>query len=205
MFETGRAKRLLVLPALFDEANKLRRLTVEVMARLDASGIDCFLPDLPGCNDSVEPLQVQTVAGWREAARVAATHFQATHLLAIRGGALLDPGALPGWRFAKVNGRSLLRTMLRAQAIAAKEAGRETSIEALQDTARREGGELAGWRLGAEMFRELEAAEPLAETRLTDVTLADIGGPGLWLRAEPDEDPQQADALAAIVVLGMRA
>jgi hypothetical protein len=27
-----------------------------------------------------------------------------------------------------------------------------------------------------------------------------VGGPGLWLRAEPDEDAGQADRLAAIVV-----
>ena len=26
-----------------------------------------------------------------------------------------------------------------------------------------------------------------------------LGGPGLWLRAEPDEDASQADALAAII------
>jgi hypothetical protein len=194
-----------VIPALFDEANKLRRLTVEVMARLDASGIDCFLPDLPGCNDSLAPLHAQTLGGWRDGVRVAASHFQATHVLALRGGALLDPGTLPGWRFAKVNGRSLLRTMLRAQAIADKEMGRETGIDALAETARREGIELAGWLLGAELFRELEAAEPTSETRLADVALADVGGPGLWLRAEPDEDADQADALAAIIAIGMTA
>ena len=194
-----------MLPALFDEANKLRRLTVEVMARLDASGIDSFLPDLPGCNDSLEPLEAQTLERWREAARVAAAHFQATHLLTMRGGALLDPGTLPGWRFAKVNGRSLLRTMLRAQAIAAKEAGQDLATEQMQERARREGIELAGWRIGAAMFRDLEAAEPMTETRLADLALADVGGPGLWLRAEPDEDAHQADALAAVVALGIRA
>lgn len=194
-----------MIPALFDEANKLRRLTVEVMVRLDASGIDCFLPDLPGCNDSLAPLETQTLAGWREGVRVAANHFQATHVLAIRGGTLLDPGTLPGWRFAKVNGRSLLRTMLRAQAIADKERGRETGTDALAETARRDGIELAGWQLGAELFRELEAAEPLAETRLADVALADIGGGGLWLRAEPGEDADQADALAAIIAIGLAA
>ncbi len=173
------------------------------MTRLDASGIDSFLPDLPGSNDSLAPLEDQTFDQWREAVRVAASHFEATHVLALRGGALLDPGTLPGWRFAKVNGRSLLRTMLRAQAIAAKEAGREVGTDALSETARRDGIELAGWRLGAAMFRALEVAEPLDETRLVDVALADTGGPGLWLRAEPDEAPEQADALAAIVAIGM--
>jgi hypothetical protein len=174
------------------------------MARLDASGIDSFLPDLPGCNESRAPLEAQTLAGWREGARVAASHFEATHVLAIRGGALLDPGTLPGWRFAKVNGRSLLRTMLRAQALAAKEAGRDTGTDTLAEAGRRDGIELAGWRMGASLFGELENAEPRDDTRLTDIALAGVGGPGLWLRAEPDENAAQADALAAIVALGMR-
>ena len=84
-----------VLPALFDEANKLRRLTVEVLHRLDLSGIDCVLPDLPGCNDSLAPLEQQTFEHWRECAVSAMAHFRPTHVLAIRGGALLDTGNLP--------------------------------------------------------------------------------------------------------------
>ena len=30
-----------------------------------------------------------------------------------------------------------------------------------------------------------------------------IGGPGLWLRAEPGENRAQADALAAIIAMGL--
>src|SRR5690606_34249762 len=67
-FDEGREARLLVLPALFDEANKLRRFSAEVMRRLDAAGIDTLLPDLPGCNESLAPLEGQTLAGWREVA-----------------------------------------------------------------------------------------------------------------------------------------
>ena len=37
-FDRGRARRVLVLPALFDEANKLRHFTVEVMRRLVPTG-----------------------------------------------------------------------------------------------------------------------------------------------------------------------
>ncbi|OZA91462.1 MAG: hypothetical protein B7X57_10205 [Erythrobacter sp. 34-65-8] len=203
-FLADRPRRLLVLPALFDEANKLRRQTAEVMHRLDLSGIDSVLPDLPGCNESLQPLEQQTLEHWCESAITAMEHFRPTHVLAIRGGALLDTGNLPGWRFAPVNGRSVLRSMLRARTIAAKEAGREETLEALQATARREGIELAGWRMGAEFFRELEQASPPEVTRLTDLGLADTGGSGLWLRAEPDHDRAQADALAAIIAIGMR-
>ena len=56
----GRALRVLILPALFDEANKLRRFTVQVMRKLDAAGVDSFLPDLPGCNESLQPVENQT-------------------------------------------------------------------------------------------------------------------------------------------------
>ena len=48
---------------MFDEANKLRHFTIELMRRLDTAGIDTFLPDLPGCNESLAPLEAQT--GWQ--------------------------------------------------------------------------------------------------------------------------------------------
>ena len=51
--EGGGAARLLIVPALFDEANKLRRFTVDAMRRLAAAGVTTILPDLPG---SVTPV-----------------------------------------------------------------------------------------------------------------------------------------------------
>ena len=39
--------------------------------------------------------------------------------------------------------------------------------------------------------------------QVTVVTQDRIGGPGLWLRAEPGEDTGQADALAAIVAISL--
>src|SRR6478752_1467341 len=99
-FDKGRTRRLLVLPALFDEANKTRRLVVETLRRLDSAGIDGFLPDLPGCNESPAPLETQALAAWRAAAAAAAKHFGATHLLTIRASAILAPPTLPGWRYA---------------------------------------------------------------------------------------------------------
>lgn len=179
-------------------------MTVEVLHRLDLSGIDSVLPDLPGCNDSLMPLEAQTFAHWQECAVAAMAHYRPTHVLALRGGALLDTGNLPGWRFAPVNGRAVLRAMLRARTIAAKDNGREETIESLQAEARESGIELAGWRLGSTFFRELEQATLPEVTRLADLGLGDVGGSGLWLRAEPSEDPEQADALAAIIAIGMR-
>ena len=198
-FDRGRERRVLVLPALFDEANKLRHFTVAVMRRLDEAGIDAFLPDLPGCNESVVPLETQTLAGWCEAAEMVAAHFGATHVLSIRGGSLCAPAELPAWRYAPATGSAILRAMLRARVIASKEAGIEETRELLLERGRETGLELAGYRLGAAMIRELEAAEPPGGVALANIAQSDVGGAGLWLRAEPDHDPAQAEALAAIV------
>jgi hypothetical protein len=86
--------------------------------------------------------------------------------------------------------------------IASREAGIDESSEALLEQGRERGLELAGYRLGAALVRELESAEPAAN--LTDIAQGDIGGSGLWLRAEPGFDAKQADALAAIMAMGLR-
>lgn len=197
--DRGREKRVLVLPALFDEGNKLRHFTVELMRRLDAAGIDSFLPDLPGCNESPAALEHQTLAGWREAAEAAARYFEATHGLSIRAGALCEPDTLPMVRYAPTTGPALLRGMLRARVIASREAGIDEDRDMLLEHGRKAGLDLAGYRLGAELIRELEAAEPSGGAALANIAQADVGGPGLWLRAEPDHDPAQADALARLV------
>ncbi|RIV90883.1 hypothetical protein D2V17_03695, partial [Aurantiacibacter xanthus] len=67
--------RLLVLPAWFDESNKTRHFTVELMRLLAERGVASVLPDLPGCNESLADLTRQTLASWREASAAAAEHF----------------------------------------------------------------------------------------------------------------------------------
>lgn len=200
-FDRQRAHRLLIVPALFDEANRLRRLTVEVMRRLDAAGIDCVLPDLPGCNESLQPLETQTLDSWRAAMAAAAAHFGASHVLGIRGGALVLP-ALPGWRYAPVKGANLLRQMLRARIVVAKEAGLAETQDSLLAAGARDGLELVGYRLGPDLLAQLQAAE---SAPASDIPQDLVGSAGLWLRAEPGEDRAQADALAAILALGITA
>jgi hypothetical protein len=55
------------------------------------------------------------------------------------------------------------------------------------------------------MVEELETAELSPSERQRDVVQGDLGGGGLWLRAEPDHDPGQADALAAIIAVELLA
>lgn len=194
--DRGRRHRLLVVPALFDEANRLRRFTVELLRELDGCGIDCLLPDLPGTNESLQPLAGQSLAGWQTAMTAAALHFRATRVLAMRGGALAAPRDLPGWSYAAVSGEAVLRHMVRMRILAAREAGREETQAALLATGLREGLELGGYALGPAMIAGLQGADP---PELTAISQADIGGPGLWLRAEPDEAPAQSRALAASI------
>ncbi|EIZ80375.1 hypothetical protein WSK_0933 [Novosphingobium sp. Rr 2-17] len=196
-FDRARERRLLIVPALFDEGNKLRRFTVEVMRLLDGMGIDSLLPDLPGCNESVQPLAQQSVATWHEAMHAAAQHFGATHVLGIRGGCLFTPNSLPTWHYAPVKAAAILRQMLRARTLASREAGREESRETLEEAARKDGIELIGYPLAAQFYRAFETTVPAPDAH--PIAQDDVGGPGLWLRAEPDENAKQAEALATLI------
>ena len=189
--------RVLIVPALFEEANRTRRLLAETMRALAEAGIASVLSDLPGCNESQAPLDLQDVAKWRAAMAAAAGHFGASHVLSLRGGTLVAPGDLPGWRFEPIGGGQVLRPMLRARTVAAREDGRTETIDGLLGQGRDAGIELAGYRLGSTMIRELEAAEQPEAAGQVVLSLAELGGAALWLRSEPGEDAGLSAALAA--------
>jgi hypothetical protein len=199
--DRGRTARFLIVPPFFDELNKMRRLLAEIMRRLDAAGVDAMLPDLPGTNESRAALHEQTREGWRQAIAQAATQFRATHVLAVRAGAVLAPN-LPGWAYAPLAPEKQLRTLLRSRVLNAREAGREEDGDLLRAMAREDGIVLAGYDIGAPMFNALHAAEPAPH--LATIAHGTIGGTAPWLRAEPGYDAAQADALAAVVAMGVR-
>jgi len=194
----SRSRRILILPAWFDEANRTRHFTVEVMRLLHEMGMDCFLPDFAGCNESSHLLTEQTIARWREQASSAAEHFGATHIVAIRAGAMLAPPAISTIFYAPTTAASVLRGLLRARIIADKEAGLSVSREDLLTEGKQRGLQLAGYRLGPQMIAEMEAGT-LEEGEHAAIAQADIGGSGLWLRAEPEHDPKQAHNLAQAI------
>jgi hypothetical protein len=134
----------------------------------------------------------------------AARHFAATHVLGIRGGCLFTPQSLPCWHYAPAKGAGMLRQMVRARILASREAGREETREELMEIAASRGIELAGHRLGAEFVTEFETLIPAGNERAIEIGQDLIGGAGLWLRAEPGESDDQADALAAVVVMGLK-
>lgn len=198
--------RVLALPAWFDEANKLRHFTVEVLRALESGGVCGVLPDLPGCNESLASLETQDLASWRAAAVEAAKTFGCTHVLALRSGVNIAPD-LPGWAYAPLAGKAALRALLRARVVAAKEAGRSESSESLLESGTREGLEAGGYCLGPAMVAALADADlptPAAAPFLAPLSPADFGAAGLWLRAEPDHDAAQAQALAARILQDLR-
>ena len=199
VFAASRRRCVLVVPALFDEGHKLRRLTLDTMRMLDASGVDCVLPDIPGLNESLATLAEQTLESWRNALTEAGRYFGANECLAIRGGALIVPEDLPTTLYAPVNGAKILRGMIRARTLAAREAGRNETADALLAAGLEEGLELAGYRLGAQLLRDLQLARASSSNVLQTIEQSDLDGPGLWLRAEPSADTAQAQRLADLV------
>ena len=202
-FDRGRAARLLIVPPLFEEMNRTRRFLIETQRLLDAAGVDSFLPDLPGCNESPQAFSAQSLGSWRNAMDAAARHFAATHVLALRGGALVFPTSLPGWVLEPAKGASILRQLLRARVLSAREAGMAEDSAELLELGRNHGIELAGYRLGASLVAGLDAAVPLEEGPKNEprwvIRQSELGAGALWLRSEPSEDPAQSSALAHII------
>jgi hypothetical protein len=95
--------------------------------------------------------------------------------------------------------------MLRARILSAREAGREESIDALMEQGLQMGLDLAGFSLSGEVLRQMNTLVPGKKVGIAALEHELIGGGPLWLRAEPDEDPEQADALAAVVAVGIGA
>lgn len=192
------SRSILIVPPLFDEMNRVRRILAETMRTLASCGVRTLLPDLPGRNESLAALPEQTLETWLDAIDSAASQLGSTHIVSIRGGCLIDHRPdLPHWRLAPVNGRSLLKTMLRTRIAAEKESG--ISVTAEQLLAKAQSGELdlSGNILGLGMLESLDMAEPVAVDNLCEVALADVDGMPLWLRAEPQDRPEMSAAIAA--------
>lgn len=196
---------VLIVPPLFEEANRTRRTLVLAMRALAAKGYAALLPDLPGQNESLAPLESADLSQWQAAlADVAAGIDGPVVIASIRGGALIDhqAEAAAWWRLAPVAGASLLRTLLRARVAADRETGRDSSVESLQEASKSEALLLAGNRLSPAMLAELGRAEaqPVAPLRSVALGTGGIAGTPLWLRAEPGEDAAMAAAIAADII-----
>src|SRR3990167_494235 len=194
---------IMFVPPLFEEANRSRRALVVAMRALAADGFAAVLPDLPGQNESLIPLDQVDLGIWQNALAETAAAIDGPLIIAsVRGGALIDHRAQAAawWRLAPVSGASLLRTLMRARVAADREAGATTSLESLQADAATAPLLLAGNRLSPRMIAQLGSAEVQPAAPLRTVTLGSgtdaVAGTPLWLRAEPGEDAAMAAAIA---------
>ncbi len=198
---------ILLVPPLFDEANRLRRTLVLTMRALADRGHPALLPDLPGQNDSLVQTEAVDLPIWRDALADFATSVNQRLLVASwRGGALIDDGvggAIGWWRMAPVNGPSLLKTLLRTRIAGERERGHQITADGLRALLADGPIELGGNRLNKAMVAALDTARPGDVTPLRVVTPGDGGdstvgitGSALWLRAEPGENTAMAQAMA---------
>ena len=205
------SRTILLIPSLFDEMNRMRRMLIDVMRLLAERDIGSILPDLPGANESLFPPERANLTIWREALRALSADIeQPLKIASFRAGCLIDNFAddAPKWRFSPVKGQSLLRTMMRTRIASDKEAGLSTDMAQITTEARSGSVNLAGNSIGSVLFSELENAAPTpsehvrtlqleSSTRAADAKLA---GSALWLRAEPDEDLLLSGAIADSLV-----
>jgi hypothetical protein len=193
------APLVLVLPPLFEEANRTRHFLVEVMRGLATQGIASMLPDLPGTNDSPVTTVDARLENWQEAIAALPVPIASVSL---RGGALLDGFAATDlhWRLSPETGARLLRDMVRATAMTA-----DVKAGELEVAARAQPTALAGNLIHPDLFSALEAAIPAATGTIRTMRLEDeageadarLSGTPLWRRAEPDHDPALAAAIVA--------
>jgi hypothetical protein len=202
---------VLVAMPLFEEANRTRAFVVTLLRALAGRGIGGALPDLPGQGESIVPTEQATLEDWRSAYAAAADALRnPLYSISIRGGSLIDCKlAMPRWQFAPVAGSALVREMIRARTLAAREDGGTFDKADLVPPG--PPVELSGNRLSRDLLAALEAAEPGTADRTirlaTDPADADckVEAAALWRRAEPDNDPALAALLADDIAAWVRA
>jgi hypothetical protein len=184
----GSPLTLLVLPALFEEGNRMRRFTVSVMRTLAARGIGTILPDMPGTGESITDLADVALQDWHDA--ISELIGNCSGSIAFRGGALLDADARHRWRLAPESGERLLRDMTRATAFSEGVPGSTIDILARAAPTR-----LAGNLFNPELYTALHEAAPIGDAHITSVE-----GQKLWRAAEPGDDAEFVERVAQDII-----
>jgi alpha-beta hydrolase superfamily lysophospholipase len=199
----GSPLTVLVLPALFEEANRMRRFTVSLMRALATRGIGTLLPDLPGTGESLTRLADVSLPDWQDAVTELMASVRRDDgrclTVAIRGGAILDAPADHGWRLASESGERVLRDLVRATALSSG-----ISATELDRLARAEATTLAGQTLSPDLYGALVSTQVSTTNRRTARLTDDAGhsdvslsGSRLWRNAEPGDDPDFVQAVAS--------
>jgi hypothetical protein len=180
-------RQVILLEPLLEERNFLRRTVLDLAGLLGGKGIGTSIPDLPGCGESLIDAGSVTLSIWRDAVANASTAVAdqiggPAHIVALRGGALIDDAASAAswWRFAPANGHDLLRPFRRAQRLRGEPANADAT----------------GYGFAPDMISALEAATPVKPNGPLREVAADPGSVPLWNRAEPSIDIKLAQWLA---------
>lgn len=202
--ETGPC--VLILPPLFEEMNRTRRLLADLGRALAAKGIGSALADLPGTGDASG---LPDVTAWRRATAhlIETLAGRPLRVLAVRGGALLTDGSGSEGLYRTSpasSGANLLREMMRAQAIADQEREGARVAPSVYETrfARGETVALTGYDVTPQLAADLgdltlpEASVPMR--------VSAVEGPPVWRQAEPAPAPAFAAALAEDIATWMR-
>lgn len=193
---------------MFEEANRTHAFVVTILRQLALRGLAGALPDLPGTGESVIETEQASLSHWTEAFKEAAKALRPTydtvHVIAFRGGALVDRDAVVDtrWHFSPLSGATVVRDLGRVALAAAKETG--TFFDPATLTSPGSSIEIAGNRLTRKLLAEIERAEPVSTPPLrtvqlkTDPLTADrhVEGAPLWRRSDPDNDCALAALLA---------
>jgi hypothetical protein len=185
--------QVVMVPPIFEEANRMRRIIVQVMRALDGLGIGSVFPDLPGMNESTQRLADVSMPDWREALGACVAMVQGNTIsAAFRGGALIDDAAQcsAAWRCAPETGQRVARDLMRTN----------PGVKPIGDHI-----VLAGNTMHTKLLDAIAAAAPAPHPKLRTVRLAtdaapcdaQIGGSPVWRRSEPGDDDALVTAITS--------
>lgn len=196
--EVGAGTPLLLIPPLLEEMNRCRAILVGAARVLGEQGFAVTVPDLPGTGESPRRLADVRWDEWRGFVAALTAELRPAAVLSVRGGALLEPEAIPAWRLSPVDGVRITRDLIRAR----RAAGAKESAEAIDTAARAGRTEFAGYSMGANLYAGLadaRVADAVARTvRLRgDAAASDrvIDAAPPWRTAEPRRDPELSAVL----------
>ena len=195
------ALQVLILGALFNEHNHTRAIVAAIARYLAHAGLGSAIPDLPGTGESARALADTRWEEWRHSASAAARSLaerngKPPHIVALRGGALLDDACLGAswWRLAPASGAELLRQMERAHKLGERD--RPLPCTATSGNAL----DLVGYRLDPSLHGPLRQAVPAEPAGPLRVLSFDGPGAAPWRRAEPAADPALSRRLADDII-----